>query len=90
MVAEYFPPMAGRAGEVSSSAMIRRFVAFALWAYFGWYAAAYVLSLFGMPTTLAPIGAAVMIVVAAVDWPTLVSASTEAAAPEPVESQTTS
>ena len=49
--------------------MIRRTVAFALWAYFGWYAAAYVMTQLGMPTTLAPLGAAVMIVIAAIDWP---------------------
>jgi hypothetical protein len=86
MPARYFPPMAGLSNGVSSRAMIRRFVAFALWAYFGWYAAAYVLSLFGMPTTLAPIGAAVMVVIAAIDWPALVRASTASHAPEPVES----
>ena len=48
--------------------MFRRFVAFALWAYFGWYAAAFVVSVLGIPTTLAPIGAAVMVVAAAIDW----------------------
>lgn len=56
--------------------MIRRAAAFALWGFFGWYAAAYVLSVLGQPATLAPIGAAVMVVVAGVDWPRLVRGST--------------
>jgi hypothetical protein len=63
--------------------VIRRTVAFALWAYFGWYAAAYVMTQLGMPTTLAPLGAAVMIVIAAIDWPALVRSSSSAAARPP-------
>jgi hypothetical protein len=66
---------------MSSSAMIRRIVAFALWGYFGWYVAAYLLSILGMPTTLAPIGAGVMVAIACVDWRALVRAS----APDPVD-----
>jgi hypothetical protein len=65
--------------------MLRRIVAFALWGYFGWYAAAYILSLFGMPTTLAPLGAAAMIVIAGVDWRAILRASSPTTAPEVIE-----
>jgi hypothetical protein len=65
--------------------MFRRIVAFALWAYFGWYAAAFVLSVLGMPTTLAPVGAAVMVVVAAIDWRGMRRSTAPASASEPVE-----
>src|SRR5262245_2915244 len=85
-LARYFPTMAGRRASLSSTTMIRRTIAYALWGYFGWYAAAVLLSLFGQPTTLAPLGAAVMIVVATVDWPALVRRSSGTPAPEAVES----
>jgi hypothetical protein len=59
----------------SSPPMTPRLVACALWAYFGWYAAAYLLTMLDMPTTLAPFGGAVMIVVVVLDWRTLVRRS---------------
>jgi hypothetical protein len=70
--------------------MIRRIVAFALWAYFGWYATAYVLLLFGIPTTLAPLGAAVMIVIAGVEWRSLGRRTSTAAASDTLPHQRTS
>ena len=39
---------------------MRRYIALALWAYFGWYAAAHVLSAAGGPTALAPLGGLLM------------------------------
>ena len=65
--------------------MIRRVAAYALWGFFGWYAASYALTLFGQPATLAPLGAVGLIVIAGVDWPALVRRSVVAPAPEPVD-----
>jgi hypothetical protein len=67
--------------------MTRRIVAFALWGYFGWYVAAYVLSALGMPTTVAPIGTAVMIVIAAIDWPALVRTSAASPPSQPLDTR---
>ena len=71
----------------SSRRMIRRVVACALWAYFGWYAAVYLLTMFGLPTTLAPLGGAVMIVVVGLDWRALVRGSATIPAQEPVDTR---
>jgi hypothetical protein len=65
--------------------MIRRLVACALWAYFGWYAAAYLLTMLDMPTTLAPLGGAVMVMVVVPDWRSLVRGSATVPAREPVD-----
>ena len=67
--------------------MIRRVVAFAIWAYFGWYAAAYLLTMFDVPTTLAPLGGAAMIVVVAVDWRSLVRGSATVPARESIDTR---
>lgn len=48
--------------------MTRRIVAAVLWGYFGWYLAAHVASLFGIPADLAPIGGLLMAAIALIDW----------------------
>jgi hypothetical protein len=47
--------------------MLRRFVALALWAYFGWYLAAHLATLIGVPAELSVTGALVMALVATID-----------------------
>ena len=48
--------------------MTRRIIATALWAYFGWFLAATVLSVLGLPTAISPVGGILMAGVALVDW----------------------
>ena len=67
--------------------MIRRLVACALWGYFGWYAAAYVVAMFNLPATLAPLGGVVMIVVVVVDWRALHRGSATVPAREPADTR---
>ena len=47
--------------------MLRRTVATALWAYFGWYLASYIAAISGVPSGLAIIGAILMAIGAFVD-----------------------
>ena len=48
--------------------MTRRIIATALWAYFGWFLAATVLSVLGLPTAISPVGGILMAGVALIDW----------------------
>ena len=48
--------------------MTRRIIAVTLWAYFGWFMAATVLSLLGLPTAISPLGGILMAGVALIDW----------------------
>jgi hypothetical protein len=47
--------------------MLHRVAATLLWAYFGWYLTGYLLSVLGVPTSLAVLGGVVMAAVAWVD-----------------------
>ena len=54
--------------------MTRRIIATALWAYFGWFLAATVLSLLGLSTAISPLGGILMAGVALIDWRRLAQA----------------
>jgi hypothetical protein len=54
--------------------MLRRVVAVALWAYFGWYLAAHIGTVTPLPIELAPAGGLIMVGIAVVDWRRLLSA----------------
>jgi hypothetical protein len=47
---------------------MRRLIACALWAYFGWYLTAMLAASAGLPTELGPVGGAAIGVFALIDW----------------------
>jgi len=47
---------------------MRQIVSAALWAYFGWYLAAHLTSVFGLPNEIAPVGGLLMLAFAMVNW----------------------
>jgi hypothetical protein len=47
---------------------MRRFIAFALWAYVGWYLTSMIAAAAGLPPELGPIGGAAIGAFALVDW----------------------
>ncbi len=71
--------------------MLRRVVATALWAYFGWYLAGHLLSITGMPMDIAPLGGVLVGCVAQYDWHALMRRASGELTPEPLSrSQRTS
>jgi hypothetical protein len=52
-----------------NGSMFRRVLATALWAYFGWYLAAHLAAVTGVPSSLAVIGGVAMGALALVDFP---------------------
>lgn len=59
--------MAGPPATRFTKLMMRRIVAAALWSYFGWYLAAHLASVFGLPLELAPAGGLLMLAIALLD-----------------------
>ena len=51
--------------------MLRRMTALLLWVYFAWYLVGLVSVATGLPSSLAPMAAALMAVLAVVDWRSL-------------------
>lgn len=51
-----------------SQPMVRRSIALALWAYFGWYLGVMVAHAAGLPSWVGPVAAVTMAAVALVDW----------------------
>jgi hypothetical protein len=47
---------------------MRRSIAFALWAYFGWYLTTMLASAAGLPTEIGPVGGVAIGVLALIDW----------------------
>jgi hypothetical protein len=48
--------------------MLRRMIALALWAYFGWYLGSIIAAFTGTPTIIGPALGALVAAVALVDW----------------------
>jgi hypothetical protein len=47
---------------------MRRLIAFALWAYFGWYLTTMLAAAAGLPPEIGPLGGAAIGVFALIDW----------------------
>jgi hypothetical protein len=60
--------MEGLGRRAHHAGMLRRTLAIALWAYFGWYLGSLVATFTGMPTAIGPATGVMVAAIALVDW----------------------
>jgi hypothetical protein len=63
--------MSVRSWRAHGDRMLRRMTALLLWVYFAWYLVGLIAAATGLPSSLGPMAAALMAVLAVVDWRSL-------------------